>query len=146
MALGDAPRESIGRPTTKPNKRSATAFVEVAGRRNFGCVVWAVGWDDKSVILKVLDNGCDEAALDTSIQTYRLPKGSHAYDHLWTTEFTQGPRVLGASRATALRGVSWRGLTPRPLLALPASACRAAHPGGRDGALPAGHVSARAWV
>ena len=30
-----------------------TAFVEVTGRRNFGRVIYAVGWDYRSVILKV---------------------------------------------------------------------------------------------
>ena len=30
-----------------------TAFVEVTGRRNFGRVIYALGWDYASVILKV---------------------------------------------------------------------------------------------
>lgn len=32
-----------------------TAFVEVTGRRNFGQVIYALGWDYRSVILKVHD-------------------------------------------------------------------------------------------
>ena len=32
-----------------------TAFVEVTGRRNFGKVIYALGWDYRSVILKVYD-------------------------------------------------------------------------------------------
>ena len=67
-----------------------TAFTEVTGRYNFGQVVFALGWDDASVILKVVDNGADEVSYDKSVQTYRLPKASHAYDHLWTTEW---PRI-----------------------------------------------------
>lgn len=35
-----------------------TAFVEIAGRSNMGCTLFAVGHDYKSVILKVLDTGC----------------------------------------------------------------------------------------
>lgn len=68
-----------------------TAFVEVTGRHNFGRVVYALGWDDASVILKVKDDG-DAAApsYDENWQTYRLPKASHAWDHLWTTEW---PRI-----------------------------------------------------
>ena len=66
-----------------------TAFTEVTGRHNFGKVVFAVGWDDKSVILKVLDNG-DGGENAYPPTTYRLPKASHAYDHLWTTEW---PRI-----------------------------------------------------
>ncbi|XP_071113413.1 uncharacterized protein [Haliotis cracherodii] len=64
-----------------------TAFVEVAGRRNFGKVIYALGWDYRSVILKVF-NGDDVAY--RKWQTYRLPKASHAYDHLWQTEW---PRI-----------------------------------------------------
>jgi len=61
---------------------ATTAYAEVTGRHNFGCVVFAVGWDSNSVILTVIDNGCDDVSFDTSVQHYRLPKASHAYDHL----------------------------------------------------------------
>ncbi|CAG5122323.1 unnamed protein product, partial [Candidula unifasciata] len=61
-----------------------TAFVEVTGRRNFGQVIYALGWDYRSVILKVFDPA------NNYWQTYRLPKASHAYDHLWQTEW---PRI-----------------------------------------------------
>ncbi|MBR1920453.1 MAG: hypothetical protein IJ829_00460 [Kiritimatiellae bacterium] len=46
--------------------------------------LWTVGWDDKSVILMVLDGGV--------WHKYRLPKGSHSYDgaHGWNTEW---PRI-----------------------------------------------------
>jgi hypothetical protein len=71
-----------------------TAFVEVTGRSNWGNVVFALGWDDASVILKIVDNGNDEISYDTSVQTYRLPKASHAYDHLWSTEW---PRIREVS-------------------------------------------------
>ena len=67
-----------------------TAYAEVTGRRNFGCAVFALGWDSNSVILTVVDNGCDDPSYDKSLQHYRLPKASHAYDHLWTTEW---PRI-----------------------------------------------------
>ncbi|XP_041350918.1 uncharacterized protein LOC121369904 [Gigantopelta aegis] len=64
-----------------------TAFVEVTGRRNFGKVIYAVGWDYRSVILKVF---VGDTRQDRKWQTYRLPKASHAYDHLWQTEW---PRI-----------------------------------------------------
>ena len=38
---------------------SSAAFVEVTGRANFGRVIYAVGWDDRSAILKVFDAGDD---------------------------------------------------------------------------------------
>ncbi len=46
--------------------------------------LWAVGWDKRSVILKLLDGG--------TWSTFRLPKGSHTFDprHGW---FTEWPRI-----------------------------------------------------
>jgi len=46
--------------------------------------LWAIGWDKRSVILKLLDGG--------EWSTYRLPKGSYAFDpsHGWYTEW---PRI-----------------------------------------------------
>jgi hypothetical protein len=67
-----------------------TAYVEVTGRHNMGCAVFALGFDSNSVILTVVDNGCDDPSYDKQLQHYRLPKASHAYDHLWTTEW---PRI-----------------------------------------------------
>ncbi|MEZ5038807.1 MAG: hypothetical protein R2828_02915 [Saprospiraceae bacterium] len=50
--------------------------------------VWSMGWDKRSVILKLLDNG--------TWYTYRLPKASHAFDprHGW---FTEWPRIRAVS-------------------------------------------------
>jgi hypothetical protein len=46
--------------------------------------LWSIGWDKRSVILKLLDNG--------NWYTYRLPKATHTYDHRggWYTEW---PRI-----------------------------------------------------
>ncbi|TWI17189.1 hypothetical protein IQ31_03925 [Sphingobacterium siyangense] len=46
--------------------------------------LWSIGWDKRSVILKLLDNG--------QWYTYRLPKAAHTYDHRggWYTEW---PRI-----------------------------------------------------
>ncbi|GAB2673293.1 hypothetical protein GCM10027036_28420 [Flavihumibacter cheonanensis] len=45
---------------------------------------WSIGWDKRSVILKLLDKG--------EWLTYRLPKATHTYDHIggWYTEW---PRI-----------------------------------------------------
>jgi hypothetical protein len=59
-----------------------TGFNEVTGRKNFGAVIFATGWDRRSAILRVLVNG--------SWRRYRLPKASHAFDHFWQTEW---PRI-----------------------------------------------------
>jgi hypothetical protein len=46
--------------------------------------LWTIGWDRRSVILKLLDNG--------NWSTYRLPKAAHTYDHRggWYNEW---PRI-----------------------------------------------------
>lgn len=46
--------------------------------------LWTMGWDRRSVLLKVLDGG--------KWSTYRMPKGSHTFDprHGWYTEW---PRI-----------------------------------------------------
>ncbi len=52
-------------------------------------VLWAMGWDYRSVILALLENG--------KWIYYRLPKGSHSYDgsHGWNTEW---PRIREIGR------------------------------------------------
>jgi hypothetical protein len=65
--------------------------------------VWAIGWDYRSVILKVLDAGV--------WQTYRLPKASHTMDghHGYNTEW---PRIgeIGSDteRLIYVHGMFWR--------------------------------------
>ena len=55
-------------------------------------MVYATGWDSKSVILRVRDAGSPDAPSqdNTSWTKYRLPKASHAFDHGWQTEW---PRI-----------------------------------------------------
>ena len=48
--------------------------------------LWAIGWDKRSVLLAELRDG--------RWNTYRLPKGSQAYDQAWCTEW---PRIRRAS-------------------------------------------------
>jgi hypothetical protein len=57
-------------------------FNEVTGRRNWNQVVFATGWDRASAILQVYAGG--------AWTRYRLPKGSHTFDHFWQTEW---PRI-----------------------------------------------------
>jgi hypothetical protein len=59
-------------------------FVEVHGRGRFGGTIFAMGWDRASAILKVF------TADDKTWRTYRLPKASHTFDHMWQTEW---PRI-----------------------------------------------------
>ena len=67
-------------------------------------VIWALGWDAKSVILAVTTNG--EHWVD-----YRLPKGSHSYDgaHGWNTEW---PRIReigdSATFLATMHGTFWK--------------------------------------
>ncbi len=74
-------------------------FVEVTGPRGIrgtfrpGDPLWAIGWDRRSVLLALCDEG--EWSL------YRLPKASHAMDpsHGWYTEW---PRLREVSQNRAL--------------------------------------------
>ncbi len=47
-------------------------------------VAWSIGWDRRSVILKLLEQG--------SWYTFRLPKATHTYDH-WGGWYTEWPRI-----------------------------------------------------
>ena len=57
-------------------------YNEVMGRTSIGDAIFAVGADRASAILRVFTDG--------AWQTYRLPKGTHAQDHSFTTEW---PRI-----------------------------------------------------
>lgn len=46
--------------------------------------VWSMGWDKRSVILKLLDNG--------KWHTFRLPKATNTYD-FWQGHYTEWPRI-----------------------------------------------------
>ena len=68
---------------------ATTAFYSLAARKNYGRQLYAAGWDSKSAILRVLDNGSPDAPSVNSTQwtQVRLPKASHAFDHGWQTEW-----------------------------------------------------------
>lgn len=59
-------------------------FVEVIGRGGFAGTMFATGSDRASAILKVFTES------DGQWKTYRLPKASHTFDHMWQTEW---PRI-----------------------------------------------------
>jgi len=64
--------------------------------------VWAMGWDPKSVLLMLLENG--------AWQTFRLPKGSHSYDgaHGWNTEWPRIREIGEGDRFLAtMHGTFW---------------------------------------
>ncbi len=66
-----------------------TAFIGVGGKNSsqfmgksiYGNPIFATGWDKKSVILKCYNDRTEEW------KRYRLPKGSHSFDHAWNTEW-----------------------------------------------------------
>jgi len=66
-----------------------TAFIGVGGKNSYtfkgrsvyGNPIFATGWDKKSVILKCFNDRSNEW------KKYRLPKGSHSFDHAWNTEW-----------------------------------------------------------
>jgi len=72
-----------GKNTSSWQILERTAFVEITGRKNFGNVTFAVGWDMSSAILRV-------KLQDLGYwQTFRLPQGSHNMDHYWQTEWNR---------------------------------------------------------
>ena len=88
-----------------------TAFVEIAGRANFGKVVFASGWDDRSSILKVLDNGdAADPTYDANWQTYRVPTSSHTWSE------TAAPAAPRAHAACSSRPSPRAVATTRPAL------------------------------
>ena len=66
-----------------------TAFIGIGGKNSsqykgksiYGNPIFATGWDNKSVILKCYNDRTKEW------KRYRLPKGSHSFDHAWNTEW-----------------------------------------------------------
>ena len=58
---------------------SRDAHVGVAAYEGIGGAIYASGWDRASAKLQVFHEG--------TWSTYRLPKGSHSWDHAWTTEW-----------------------------------------------------------
>jgi hypothetical protein len=63
--------------------------------------IWSIGWDHRSLILKVLDAG--------AWHTYRLPKGSHSYDgaHGWNTEWPRIRDIGEANLLMTMHGTFW---------------------------------------
>ncbi len=55
--------------------------------------IWSIGWDKRSVILKLLDEG--------AWYTYRLPKSTHTYDH-WGGWYTEWPRIRAIGKKQML--------------------------------------------
>ena len=64
--------------------------------------LWAIGWDRRSVILKLLDGG--------RWSTYRLAKASHCYDprHGWYTEWPRIREVTGGRWLLDMHGMFYR--------------------------------------
>ena len=60
--------------------------------------LWAIGWDKRSVILKLLDGG--------KWSTYRMPKGSHSFDpkHGWYTEWPRIREVMNGHYLMVMHG------------------------------------------
>ena len=58
---------------------SRKPHLDVAARENMDRVLFATGWDESSVLLW--------ACIKGKWNRYRLPKGSHAFEHAWQTEW-----------------------------------------------------------
>ena len=67
-----------------------------------GDPLWAVGWDHRSLILMVLDEGKWHA--------FRLPKSSHSYDgaHGWNTEWPRIREIGEDQLLMTMHGAFWK--------------------------------------
>ncbi len=63
----------------KWQRLSNKPHMDVAARENLGNVLFATGWDERSVLFHALVEG--------KWQLYRLPKASHAMEQAWQTEW-----------------------------------------------------------
>ncbi|MEY5011893.1 MAG: hypothetical protein RLZZ253_3032, partial [Verrucomicrobiota bacterium] len=89
---------------------AATGFLDVTGPGGLlgnphpeTDPIWAIGWDYRSVILKVCDGG--------QWYTYRLPKATHTYDgpHGYNTEWPRIGEIGSATeRLIYTHGMFWR--------------------------------------
>ncbi len=73
----------------------------LSGNKNHDDPIWSTGWDDKSLILKVRDNG--------EWYTYRLPKASFTYDghHGWHTEWPRIRNIGTDDWLMTMHGMFW---------------------------------------
>ena len=64
--------------------------------------VWSIGWDNRSLILMLLDGG--------QWSSYRLPKASHTYDgtHGWHTEWPRIREIGENDLLMTMHGMFWR--------------------------------------
>jgi hypothetical protein len=64
--------------------------------------VWSIGWDARSLILMLLDDG--------KWHKFRLPKGSHSYDgaHGWNTEWPRIREIGEEDLLMTMHGMFWR--------------------------------------
>jgi hypothetical protein len=119
--------------------------VEINGRYNFGSVVFASLWDDRSAILMVLDRGDDSThSYNDEWITYRLPKvpclaaaGWALFRCCWCCfSFPPiAPPPTPPSRPTLLL----LGCAERELVVARLADGVGAHSGGEHGAVPCGH-------
>jgi len=64
--------------------------------------IWAIGWDHRSVLLMLLDDGV--------WHSYRLPKATHTYDgaHGWNTEWPRIRDIGETDLLMTMHGMFWR--------------------------------------
>jgi hypothetical protein len=97
------------RGTGKWNVVRRNQFTEVTGpgglygnRAPESDPVWSIGWDQRSLILMVLDKG--------KWHSFRLPKASHCYDgaHGWNTEWPRIRDIGEDDLLMTMHGMFWR--------------------------------------
>jgi hypothetical protein len=74
----------------------------IAGNLSGDDRLWSIGWDNRSLILMLLENG--------RWHSYRLPKASHCYDgaHGWNTEWPRIRDIGEKQLLMTMHGSFWR--------------------------------------
>lgn len=74
----------------------------IYGNQSSDQQIWSMGWDEKSLILALLDNGV--------WNYYRLPKASHSYDgsHGWNTEWPRIRDIGEKDLLATMHGTFWK--------------------------------------
>ena len=102
-ALAEWSGDGDWRPVRRNQFTEVTGPGGIFGNRNpESDPLWGIGWDHRSLILMLLENG--------KWHSYRLPKASHCYDgaHGWNTEWPRIRDIGEKDLLMTMHGMFWR--------------------------------------
>ena len=102
-ALAEWSGDGDWRPVRRNQFTEVTGPGGIFGNRNpESDPLWGIGWDHRSLILMLLENG--------KWHSYRLPKASHCYDgaHGWNTEWPRIRDIGEKDLLMTMHGMFWK--------------------------------------